>query len=462
MAETRRLHPSAVVIYSASALRNFAFPLLVIVAVTLLGGSFDGRGLMRALLYGGIGLAMAVAAGVIRYQTTRYTVGADAIHHHTGLLSTKDTDVRLDRIQAIDVHQGPLQRLFGVFAVDVQTGAGAKGGEISLPALTPDAVAELRAARPQAAAAAVERDEGLPARRISGRELAVAALTAGQLGIVVPVLAGAFQVVEQLFDPENGEEAVRWLPQTVTAVVLGAAALLVLAWLLSTAGAVIAFGGFTVIRDRERLKIRRGLVQRSEATVPVSRIRAVRVVEGVFRRPFGLAALTVEVTGYADEAAAARTLFPLVRVRDVEAFLDEFLPELADDPRGLERPPARAARRYYLWPLLIGAAFTRGGLVPGRPVRARAPRRAPLCTAAPTGASAGWRLRGGRLAVRSMVLARTTVLAPAHFRESHTVAQNVFQRRARFADLSVAFGKQTTARVRHLDASVARSAWEAL
>ena len=63
-------------------------------------------------------------------------------------------------------------------------------------------------------------------------------------------------------------------------------------------------------------------------------------------------------------------------------------------------------------------------------------------------AAAGWRLRDGRLAVRSMVLARTTVLAPARFRESHTVAQNVFQRRASLADLSVAFGKQTTARIR--------------
>ena len=101
-------------------------------------------------------------------------------------------------------------------------------------------------------------------------------------------------------------------------------------------------------------------MQRSEATVPVARVRAVRVVEGVFRRPFGLAALTVEVTGYAEEAAAARTLYPLLRVRDVEAFLDEFLPELADDPRGLERPPARAARRYVAAPLLIGAAFAAG------------------------------------------------------------------------------------------------------
>lgn len=461
MAEQRRLHGSAVVIYSASALRNFAFPLLVIVGVTLLGGSFDGEGLLRALAYGGFGLAVAVVMGLTRWQTTRYTVDADAIHHHTGLLSTKDTDVRLDRIQAIDVQQGPLQRLFGVYAVDVQTGAGAKGGEISLPALTPDAVAELRAARPGAVHEERLDAPSLPTRRISGRELAIAALTAGQLGIVLPVLAGGFQILGEFADPERGEEAIRWLPQTFTAVAIGAAALLLLAWILSTLGAVVTFGGFTVLRDGQQLKIRRGIVQRSEATVPVARVRAVRVVEGVFRRPFGLAALTVEVTGYAEEASAARTLFPLVRLRDVEAFLDEFLPELADDPHPTERPPARAARRYLLWPLLIGAALTVGAWFLVGPYALALLALAALYGRAHWRAAA-WRLRDGRLAVRSMLLARTTVLAPARFRESHTVAQNVFQRRASLADLSVAFGKSTTARVRHLDASVARSAWDAL
>ena len=203
-----------------------------------------------------------------------------------------------------------------------------------------------------------------------------------------------------------------------------------LAWLLSTAGAVVAFGGFTLVRDGDRLRIRRGLVQRSEATVPVSRVRAVRVVEGVFRRPFGLAALTVEVTGYADEASAARTLFPLVRVRDVRAFLDEFLPELADDPRRAG-PPAGARRP----PLLPVAAAGRRGVHRRRVVRRRPVRaRCCWCSRALYGRAhwraAGWRLRDGRLAVRSMLLARTTVLAPARFRESHTLAQNVFQRRA--------------------------------
>jgi putative membrane protein len=236
--------------------------------------------------------------------------------------------------------------------------------------------------------------------------------------------------------------------------------LLLAAWLISILGAVVAFGGFTVTRDGDRLRIRRGLVSRREASVPVARIRAVRVVEGVLRRPFGLAALTVEVTGYAEEASAARTLFPLVRMREVRGFLDELLPEMADDVEALERPPARAARRYVLVPALIGIALCLGLWFAVGPFALLALLIG--LYGVERWRSAGWRLRDGRLAVRSLLFARTTVLAPARFRESHTVAQNVFQRRAQLADLSVAFGKSTTASIRHLDEGAARRAWAAL
>jgi putative membrane protein len=450
------------VIFSADALKNAAVPILVLIGATLFGGSLDTGALIRALAYGVGGLRVASIVGAVKYQSTSYYIGPEAIHHLTGALSKKVTDVRLDRIQAIDVHQGVLQRAFGVFSVDIQTGAGKKGGEIALPALTRDAVEELRAARPQAARPEPSADAPAgPSRTLAGRDLAIAALTAGQLGIVVPVLAVAGQVIQELFDERQGEEAVRSLPHSTTVIVFAVIGIVLLAWLLSTVGAVVAFGGFTVTRDGDRLRIRRGVVQRSEATVPVRRVRAVRVVEGIFRRPFGLAALTVEVTGYADEASAARTLFPLVRVRDVQAFLNEFLPELADDPRGLARPPRRAARRYLLLPVLAGAAVTVAAwfLVGAYALLALA--LAGLYGHARWRAAA-WRLAEGHLAVRSMRLARTTVLAPARFRESHTLAQNLFQRRADLADLEVAFGKQTTARIRHLEAADARAAWSAL
>jgi putative membrane protein len=484
MTEPRRLHRAAIAVYSAAALRNFAFPLLVIIGVSLLGGRLDVDGLIRAAIYGGVGLAIALATGVARWMTTTYRVAGGVIDHRTGWLRVRHTHVPVGRIEALDTHQGPIQRLFGVESVDVQTGSAGKGGEIALPAVTRADMEALReavagaggvtaaraveaggdaaAADGAGAARALEPERG-PTRRLAGRDLAVAALTAGQLGVILPVLAGASQVAQQLGTPREGEQAAEQLvPHSVLAWVAAVLALVVVAWVLSALGALVAFAGFTVTRDGERLRIRRGLVQRSDASVTVHRVRAVRVVEGPFRRPFGLAALHVEVTGYAKEPAAARTLFPLVRLRDVRAFLDELLPELADDPRALTRPPRRAARRYLMWPVLAG-------LVVGAIAWLAGATAWPL-TAALLGFAygwiawrgAGWRLRDGRLAMRRAALARTTILAPARYRESQTVSQSVWQRRAELASLHVEFGKRTTARIRHIEAGEARSVWESL
>jgi putative membrane protein len=453
----RRLHRAGIAIYGVQALGNAAFPLLVILGLTLLGSR--GEDVTRSLVYGAVGVVIAIVAGYVKWSTTTYRVDERAIHHRTGLIRVQDTDVPLARVEALDVQQGPLQRVFGVQAVHVQTGGGGKGGEIVLPAL---GAADVRALRKRVGVAPPAPADPGARLRLGMGGLLVAALTAGQLGIVLPVLAAAFQVFQQVLEDEGGRRAVRALPDSagdwaaVAAVVLGAG------WALSVLGSIVAFAGFTAMRDGDRLRIRRGLLARREATIPVGRVRAVRVVEGVFRRPFGLAALHVEVTGYADEASAARTLFPLVRARAVRAALDAMLPELADDVEPLERPPARAWRRYLLVPSLAALA---AGAIAAVVVESGWPLLAVAAGAAYGQArwrAAGWRLLEGRLAIRSLRLARVTVLAPAHNRESHELTQSLLQRRARLADLRVDFGKQTAARIRHVEEAAAADAWEAL
>jgi putative membrane protein len=463
----RRLHRAAIAVYSADALRNFAFPLVVIVGATLLGGRLDTRGLIQSLIYGGIGLAAALARGVERWATTRYGVTDGVVSHRAGWLRVRRTHVPVERVEALDVHQGPIQRLFGVQSVDVQTGAAGKGGEIALPAVGREDLRELRdavaARRPDAVMAGGATAAALPTRRLAARDLALASVTAAQLGVIVPALAAAFQVAQQLSTPREGERAaVRLVPHSAMGWALAVLALIALAWALSAAGALVAFAGFSVTRDGDRLRIRRGLVARSDATVTVRRVRAVRVVEGPFRRPFGLAAVYVEVTGYAKEAAAARTLFPLLRLSEVQPFLDALLPELADDPQGLARPPRRAARRYLIWP---GLAALAAGAIASAATGTPWPTAAALVGLAygwTAWRGAAWRLRGGRLVVRRAALARTTILAPARYRESQTITQSLFQRRARLASLHVEFGKRTTARIRHLEAADAEGAFAAL
>jgi putative membrane protein len=462
-----RLHPAGIAVYALSTLRDGLLPLAAIFAISVVGGGgLDSRALVRGAMFAALGTALAGLAGLLRWAATTYRVDETGVHYRRGWLSVKEVDVPAARIQALDTSQGPVQRLFGVVALHVQTGGGGAGGEIVLDAVTPQQVAAIRAllarGRPDAAAAAEE--EPRAEARLSRGMLIVAALTAGQLGVILPVLAGVASVLQNtVTDERSGREAFRLLPDTAAEWALAAAALLAAAWLLSVLGAIVAFSGFTVVRHEDRLRIRRGLLQRREVTLPVGRVRAIRVVEGLLRQPLGLASVRVEVIGHAKEPAAAQTLFPLLRVSEVEAFLRDLLPELADALEPLERPPPRARRRYLLAPALEGVVL--GGLaclVPGA-----APW--PLLVIVPAVASgwlawraAGWRLDGGRLAVRSRRLARTTVLGPAANRESHAVAQTLLQRRAALADVGVAFGKATTASVRHLDAAVAWRIWEGL
>jgi putative membrane protein len=397
-------------------------------------------------------------AGYVKWSTTRYGVDERAIHHRTGLIKVEDTDVPLARVEALDVQQGLLQRLFGVQAVHVQTGGGGKGGEIVLPALGPEQVRELRervGVPPPAADPATRM-------RLGAGGLLLAALTTGQLGIILPVLAGGFQIAQQALEEQGGRSAVRALPDTLDGWLAVAGVLLGAAWALSVLGAVVAFAGFTVARDGDRLRIRRGLLARREATIPVARVRAVRVVEGLLRRPLGLAALHIEVTGYAEEASAARTLFPLLRTRGVRSALECLLPELADEPGVLARPPGRAWRRYLLAPALAGLLAGGGAAIALESPWPLVALAAGVAYGQARWRAAGWRLHEGRLAVRSLRLARVTVLAPARNRESHELAQSVLQRRARLADLRVDFGKQTAARIRHLDVAEAAEAWETL
>ncbi len=184
------------------------------------------------------------------------------------------------------------------------------------------------------------------------------------------------------------------LPDTAGQWLLVAAAVIALAWLLSIAGAVVTFAGFEVVRDGDRLRTRSGLFARRAATLPLSRVQGVRVVEGLLREPFGLATLRVETAGYAGQGAVTQTLFPLVRRRDAAAVIDRLVPALAGSFDHLEPAPGRARRSYLAGPLLLAVAVCRPRSRSPAATLARGPPRAVVLAAA-LGSCASARRAGG-------------------------------------------------------------------
>jgi putative membrane protein len=453
----RRLHPAEIALAALDNLRELLVGMVVVLLVG--GGPSAVRGLMIAL--GGLGVALV--AGYLRWDRTTYWVAGQALHFRTGVFSPDDTSIPIGRIQALDAIQGPIQRLFGVHSLHVQTAGGGSEGEIVLRAVADDEAQWLR--KTVGLPDPVERD--LPEWRLGAGPLLVAALTAPQLGVIAPLVGAAAAGAQNLVSGDDAERLLDRLPSDMTGILLLAAAVVALTLLLSVLGGVVAFAGFTLVRDEDRLRIRRGLLQRRTASLPLARVHAVDVVEGVLRRPFGLATVRLETAGYRSEKAVGRTLLPLVRTRDVPRLLAELAPALAIDHAPLatlRRPPARARRRY-AFPPALGGALLGGALTVAVPAAWPAIPVLALVGAAEgllRHRAAGWSEDGRHLVVRSRVLARRTLIARVDRLQEHGSNITVLQRRAGLADFHAAVGSGRTGRVRHLDAGDVRSLFERL
>src|ERR687898_865441 len=228
--------------------------------------------------------------------------------------------------------EGIIQGAFGVVEVRIETaGGGASEPDASLAALDQDAAQTLRREIEGSERERSEKTAGPRVlRRLSTRALLLAGATSGQIGVAFSVLAIGFQFLDNFFPEDFVRRLVETLaPNWLMVVLILCPAGLLLAWLLAIAGTVLAYSGFTLSREGDYLYIKRGLLERREATIPLSRIQAVRISEGLLRQPFGLASLRVESAGYGEDAGVSTTLFPLLPRDEVEELLAVAAPEFA-------------------------------------------------------------------------------------------------------------------------------------
>jgi putative membrane protein len=457
--ESRRLHPAGAVLSALDDVRNAIFSVVVLLVL----GSQSGNLGAVVVLLGVVGAAVAVATGYVRWRAETYEIADASIRHRHGVISPDETVVPLARIHSIDVAQGPVQRLFGVNELHVQTAGGGEEGEIVLRAVSPAETARLRAAAGLPEATATD----LPEWRLSPRGLILVGLTAPQLGMLLPLVGGAFAVGNDLFGQQGTRDTLAdRLPTETGGVLLLIAAAIVAAWLLSFLGSLVAFAGFSVTRDGDHLRIRRGFLQRRATSVPLRRVHAVSVAEGPFRRPFGLCSVRLETAGYGSEAAAARTLFPLLPIAGLDAQLATFVPALAGTgaPTAFTHPPHRAIRRYILpgtlTVLLLTIASTLAWPVawPAIPVLTALAALDGLARYR----SAGWHLDTTRLLLRHGSLTRRTLIARPSRLQDHSFAQTTFQREAELADISITVASGATSKVAHLEATDATAIFNRL
>ena len=278
---------------------------LVIPGVFLLVSQGFSLWTVTLFLLGIIVVAVLAALwGFLSWRATTYAVTGNSFRLRQGVFQKSERTIPLDHVQSVDTVQGIIQRPFGVYEVRIETaGGGVSEPDASLSALDREAVQTLRR---EIEGSQIERSEESTGptilRRISTRELLVAGATSGQIGVAFSLLAVGSQFLDNFLSQSFVRSLVEtlapnWLMVLLIVVPVG----LLLAWFLAIAGTVLAYTGFTLSREGDFLYIKRGLLERREATIPLARIQAVRISEGLLRQPFGLCSLRVESAGYGED-----------------------------------------------------------------------------------------------------------------------------------------------------------------
>lgn len=472
MSSERREHPAAILHEALSGLRDIVVPVLVAVLIT--------GNLGTAPLFGLLAVGLSAATGYARWNARRFWIDEGALHQRSGVFTPDVTTIPLARITAVDETQGLAQRVADVVAVDVQTAGGGASGEIVIQALTREDAEALRrslghAARPDELAAP-ERPVGPeraqePDWRMTPRDLVLTAVTTPQTGLVVSLLGFLGLVASELAEESDPEDVLDALPDDPAVWIAIGAGALVVALVLALAGAVVAYGGFQVTREPDRLRIRRGLVERRAASVLVARVHAIRIDRSPLRRLLGLCRVRLDVAGYAAEPAVAQTLVPICRRAEVEDLLDRLLPELPFPDAAPLRPPARSLTAYAVGPAAAAAAVLALGA--GIAVALGAPPA--VWTAVGAGAvlvlahgtarrhAAACRVDATTTAMTGLRgLTLSTTVALVRRLQSRERRQTLLQHRRDLATVSVGIGSGRTETVRHLDETEATGAFAAL
>ena len=108
----RRLPSKMIVVAPATQLVKF---LPAVIIVLIFGGSESP---VRIWITVAI-IVMVVAAGLVRWRTTRYRITPDRVELHSGLVQRKRLSVPRDRIRTVDLTSTFLHQVFGLSVVKV-------------------------------------------------------------------------------------------------------------------------------------------------------------------------------------------------------------------------------------------------------------------------------------------------------------------------------------------------------
>ncbi|HEX8556028.1 MAG TPA: PH domain-containing protein [Sphingomonas sp.] len=416
------------------------------------------------LVLAGTAAALTVGAAfrALSWYRFTYALTGDAVVIESGLFSRNRRTIPYERVADVGIERRPLQRLFGLAAVTLETGgAGGDEGALDSVALAEaerlrDVLRRRRTAvdpRPVATAAGlpsakpVRSPPDVPIFAMDTRRVLLSGLFNFSL-VWIAVGFGALQYVDRAL---GWDEDVLW--NAIVARTGVARSMPALAWAGAAATAVavvLSIGtlaglvrttlrdhGFRLTDGGGRLRRARGLFTRSEAIVSLPRVQLAAIDTGPLRRFWGWSRLRAQVLGGGEGGGGREDLAPFARPDEVDRLLAMLRLSRADPAE--MTPVARG----HVWRALLRVLGLPAMLIAGASLATpfawfASPFLLPLAIAAVLGRRHHrYRVASGLLHVQRGVIARTMWIMPIARVQSVTLRRSWLQRRLGLATILV-------------------------
>ena len=455
--EPQRLHPLTPFFDLILFGRQLAVPLVIAI--------FAGGASNRSEAFLAVPVLVGTLFGALKWWRFTYTFDGQRLIIDEGVLTRKRRVVPLDRVQQVELQSKLRHRLLGVTVLRVDTAGGGDDAEIDLSVVSVAEAERLRVILTPAQAAStseLEAGSGLQLRsegrdgvlvRLSPWRLAIAGMTGSELALMLTIVGWSLQFVDDisidLVDVLDGRLA---SPPSVAEFVAVALTLLVAWFGLAAIAGVVKHFGFEMRRTGSDLRVRRGLFERREGSMPLHRLQVVFVAESIVRRALRFASMTLQSAGQA--TGVRRIDVPILRRTEVEPLLRMLLP-LSDGwtTEPLRAHPPAARRRAIVRRVVLAAVAVAAPAV----VLGGAAGVALVALALVVGAIAGELAYAGLghaevegvVTARAGGVARSTVVVPGAKVQSTRLRSTPLQRRAGLATLWIdVAGKGRTPAIR--------------
>ncbi|WP_342719712.1 PH domain-containing protein [Bacillus paramycoides] len=262
----------------------------------------------------------------IKWYFKVYWVENNILHIKHGVFVKKESYLNKERVQNISTSSNIIYQILGLTKLNIEVAGGGSDPEVMLAGIREEEAKELLSLLHKERSAVSEEApaeaDSKTVYQLTAKEILFASITSGRFGLVFSGLLLIYSEFNQ-FLPE-------WLINKVEAYVMDngvyelivmAAILMAVSWVISTAGYALKYANFKIERKGNEIRIVQGLFDKKEFVLKLHRIQAITVKEGILRQPFGYCSIEVEVIQSIEAAGNEVMLHPFMQKKDVQQLL---------------------------------------------------------------------------------------------------------------------------------------------